>query len=127
MLNPFADEILLAKDREQIEGSGLAVVDCSWKKVEEAFFSRFKGSSRRLPRLVAANPVHYGRLFELSSLEALAATLCIIGHEEQARKILSIYKWGSVFLELNKHLLEEYAQAKSLEEVEEIEAAYFNR
>lgn len=126
VLNPLAQEVFFSKDREQAEGSGLAVVDCSWEKAEEAFSSRFKGINRRLPYLVAANPVHFGRLFELSSLEALAAALYIIGHIEQARKILSIYKWGSVFLDLNRNLLKEYAQAKNPEEVKEIEEAYFN-
>lgn len=126
MLNPFAKTVLLLKDKELAEGGGLAVVDCSWKKVKEAFSSRFKGINRRLPYLIAANPVHYGRLFELSSLEALAAALYIIGHKEHARRIVRIYKWGPVFLDLNENLLEEYTQAKSVEEIEEIEEAYFN-
>lgn len=125
-LNPLAKAILLSRERKLAEGGGLAVVDCSWEKVKEAFSLKFKGINRRLPYLIAANPVHYGRLFELSSLEAFAAALYIVGHDEQARKVLRIYKWGPVFLALNKNLLEEYSQAENIEEIEEIEKAYFN-
>lgn len=125
VLNPLTEAVLTSRDRETVERGGLAVIDCSWTKVEAAFASRRRGVNRRLPYLVAANPVHHGRLFELSSLEALAAALTIIGHGDQAKQIVGIYKWGPVFLELNKEPLEEYARAKSGEEVEEIEKAYF--
>ena len=125
VLNPLTEAVLTSGDQETAERGGLAVIDCSWERAEEAFSSRLKGVNRRLPYLVAANPVHHGRLFELSSLEALAAALTIIGHGAQARQIVGIYKWGPVFLELNKEPLEEYARAKSGEEVEKIEKAYF--
>jgi len=93
--------------------------------VKGAFSTRLSRRSRRLPYLVAANPVHYGRLFELSSLEALAAALYILDHREQAKKIVRIYKWGPAFLSLNKNLLEEYAQAETTEAIAKIEEAYF--
>jgi pre-rRNA-processing protein TSR3 len=125
VLNPLAPTVLLSQDRTQAERGGLAVVDCSWKRVKGVFSARFKGRSRRLPYLVAANPVHYGRLFELSSLEALAAALYILDHREQAKDVVRIYKWGSAFLSLNKDLLEEYAQAKTVEAITKIEDAYF--
>lgn len=126
VLNPLTKAVLTPGDRGTAERGGLAVIDCSWERVEEAFASRWRGVNRRLPYLVAANPVHHGRLFELSSLEALAAALTIIGHGGQARQIVGIYKWGPVFLELNREPLEEYARAKSGKEVEEIEKAYFS-
>jgi pre-rRNA-processing protein TSR3 len=125
VLNPLAPTVLLAQDRTQAERGGLAVVDCSWKRVKGAFSARLSRRSRRLPYLVAANPVHYGRLFELSSLEALAAALYILDHREQAKKIVRIYKWGPAFLSLNKNLLEEYAQAETTEAIAKIEEAYF--
>jgi len=125
VLNPFATTILLSQDRTQAERGGLAIVDCSWKRVKRAFSSRLKGRTRRLPYLLAANPVHYGRLFELSSLEALAAALYILDHIEQAKNIISLYKWGPAFLSLNKNLLEEYAKAESTEAITKIEEAYF--
>lgn len=126
VLNPLAPTLLTSKDRTQAERGGLAVVDCSWKRVKGAFSARFNRRSRRLPYLVAANPVHYGRLFELSSLEAFAAALYILDHREQAKKIVRIYKWGPAFLSLNKNLLEEYAQAETTEAIAKIEEAYFH-
>lgn len=115
---------MLSKNRQQAEYGGLAVVDCSWKTIQTTF-ARFKGINRRLPYLIAANPIYYGHVFKLSSLEALAAALYIINHDDQARKILSIYKWGPRFLDLNKNLLEEYKLAKTIEEINKIEKFYF--
>jgi pre-rRNA-processing protein TSR3 len=127
VLNPLTQAVLTPRDRETAELEGVAVIDCSWRRVAEAFASRRRGVNRRLPYLVAANPVHHGRLFELSSLEAFAAALTILGHGDQARQIVGIYKWGPVFLALNQELLAEYARAKSGDEVEAIEKAYFGR
>lgn len=126
VLNPLATAVLLPQDREQAERAGLAVVDCSWTRVKDAFAARGNGRARRLPLLVAANSVHYGRLFELSSLEALAAALSILGHRDQAVTLVQIYKWGPSFLTLNQHLLEDYAHAETAAAVAAIEDAYFH-
>jgi pre-rRNA-processing protein TSR3 len=127
VLNPLTQSVLTPRDRVTAERGGVAVIDCSWTKVTEAFASRQRGVNRRLPYLVAANPVHHGRLFELSSLEAFAAALTILGHGDQAKQIVRIYKWGPVFLALNQEPLAEYARAKSEDEVKAIENAYFRR
>ena len=101
LLNPFAQNELSIKDRYIVIKYGLIVIDCSWKKIFD-----FKGfnalNSRKLPPLVAANPINYGKWEKLSSMEALAAALFITGFNEFAELILSKFSWGMQFKELNQ-------------------------
>jgi len=127
ILNPRASKVLLSVDQSIAEKGGLLAIDCSWKKVQHTWPCPIRRLDRRLPCLVAANPVHYGRIFELSSLEALAASLYLLNREEQARKILSIYKWGPNFLSLNQPLLDDYKEATTRNEILQIEENTFNK
>lgn len=124
-LNPYAKEVLTPADKELIKRNGLIAIDCSWNKIYETFKKRFKGLNKRLPFLLAANPVNYGKLSKLSSAEALASALYIVGYKEEAEKILSLFKWGKTFLTLNKNPLKDYSEAKSIEEVLKLEKEYF--
>jgi len=127
ILNPRAPKVLLSVDQSIAEKGGLLAIDCSWKKVQHTWPCPIRRLDRRLPCLVAANPVHYGRVFELSSLEALATSLYLLNREEQARKILSIYKWGPNFLSLNQPLLDDYKEATTRNEILQIEENTFNK
>jgi pre-rRNA-processing protein TSR3 len=127
VLNPRAAKVLLSVDTSIAEKRGVLAIDCSWKKVQHTWPFPIRRLDRRLPCLVAANPIHYGRVFELSSLEALAASLYLFNREEQARKILSIYKWGPNFLSLNRPLLHEYQRATTRKEILQIEETTFNK
>ncbi|MBN2154977.1 MAG: DUF367 family protein [Candidatus Lokiarchaeota archaeon] len=103
ILDPFSPKILSIEDKSQIETYGLVAIDCSWKLVEKVFKDFHTG--RKLPKLLAANSVNYGRWEKLSSVEALAAALFIIGHENQAEFLLSKFTWGPTFYDLNYEVL----------------------
>ena len=103
ILDPFATKTLTLSDKTQIERSGLAVIDCSWKHADH-IFKKFR-TGRKLPRLLAANGVNYGRWEKLSSAEALSAALFIIDQIDHAELLLSKFTWGHGFLDLNYEIL----------------------
>jgi pre-rRNA-processing protein TSR3 len=53
----------------------------------------------------------------LSSVEALAAALYIIGEKERAAELLSKVNWGIRFLEVNHEPLDLYTTAKDSTEI----------
>ncbi|NOZ88468.1 MAG: DUF367 family protein [Crenarchaeota archaeon] len=118
LLDARASTPVSAEDRDVIAEKGLVVVDASWRRLPPPPSKRVR--ARRLPLLLAANPVNYGRPFLLSSAEALAAALDVAGYPEEARRVLSVFKWGPVFFELNGGLLEAYRglDAKGVVEAE---------
>lgn len=105
VLNPFAERALSPADADQ---DILIALDCSWETAEREAFD-LQGVQRSLPFLVAANPVNYGTPFQLSTVEAFAGALAILGEREQAEDVLSKFTWGHTFLELNAEPLERYA------------------
>ncbi len=122
VLNPYGHRVLAPPD----EGAkAVLVVDASWNLAQEVFFKKLGGKHRRLPILLAANPTNYSRAGVLSSLEAVAATMYILGEVEEAERYLSIYKWGPTFETLNKEPLEEYRNARTEGAVLKAEREFF--
>jgi len=126
ILNPFSKKAFSPAEKRRLERKGLAAIDCSWMHADEVFELSVRGVSRCLPYLIAANPTNYGTPTKLSTVEALSAALYIAGFKEEATRLLSIFKWGPHFIELNKELLDDYAQAKDSSEVVELQKKFMS-
>ncbi|KAK0413218.1 hypothetical protein QR680_006667 [Steinernema hermaphroditum] len=118
VLSPTGVSTLSPADRDFILENGLCVVDCSWNQVEHTPIHRVKAQEHRLlPFLVAANPVNYGKPCRLTCAEAIAAGLYIIGERASCNLLMSKFKWGLNFVELNREALEIYAKCKDSKEI----------
>ena len=120
LLNPFSERALAPDDA----CTGISALDCSWADAELVFEKLRRMKQRSLPYLVAANPVNFGKPFKLTTVEAFAAALYILGEDEQASQILGKFNWGHTFSELNCELLGAYARAKDSSEVIAIQSEY---
>ena len=84
----------------------------------QAFSKKYNGIKRKLPPLLAGNPVNYAKLNKLTTAEALSASLFILGFKDQGLELLDKFKWGHTFYELNQNLLEEYSKLENEEQIE---------
>ncbi|MFQ5908333.1 MAG: DUF367 family protein [Thermoplasmata archaeon] len=122
ILTPVAEVAFSREDKAAAQQRGLGVLDASWKVGD--FPPVPQAIPRALPYLVAANPVNYGKPTRLSSVEALAAALVILGLRDQAETLLAQFKWGPTFLALNAEPLAEYAAARDSQEVVDAQALF---
>ncbi|PSP56762.1 hypothetical protein BRC82_01415 [Halobacteriales archaeon QS_1_67_19] len=123
VLNPHAERALSPADRAETDR--LVALDCSWETAERALFE-MPGVHRALPFLVAANPVNYGRPFRLTTVEAFAGALVILGERGHAEEVLGKFTWGETFLELNAEPLRRYADCEDSEAVVEVQQEYLD-
>jgi pre-rRNA-processing protein TSR3 len=126
VLNPFSKTAVTKNDLAIADS--VCAIDCSWERADEVLKSQrlvSKGIGRRLPAMLAANPTNYAKLGKLSSAESLAGALYILGEKKLAAELMDKFKWGHTFLELNANLLEDYANAESEEQIEQLEKEYF--
>ena len=121
VLNPHAEQALSPADMELQQP--LIALDTSWRSADISEFT-LSGTQRALPFLVAANPINYGRPFALTTVEAFAGALVILGEREHAEDLLSKFRWGHTFLELNAEPLERYAQCTDSTEVVAVQSEY---
>lgn len=122
---PNGRKVVSPADRELVEEFGVAVVECSWARLDEVPFSKIGGKHERLlPYLLAANPVNYGRPMRLNCVEAIAACLAIVGHRDWAEKLMTNFQWGPAFMQLNEDLFDLYEECEDSDEVKEAEIAF---
>ncbi|KAH9850918.1 hypothetical protein C2E23DRAFT_734026, partial [Lenzites betulinus] len=119
VVSPKGTQPVSPADHDIVAQNGLAVVECSWARLDEVPFKKIASPNERLlPYLVATNPVNYGKPWRLNCVEALAAAFYITGFDLYAERLLSGFGWGHSFYEVNKcvlfvlplgrHLIEKY-------------------
>ncbi len=121
VLNPVSEVAFSRADQVAVRKSGLVALDCSWKQAERIFTASKTGEQRSLPYLLAANPINTYKPVKLSTAEALAAALYIIGIPDKADDMLSVFKWGHSFITLNREWLDAYAECTTSGEVVQIQ------
>ena len=122
LLHPYAEKTLF--NHEKSFFNSITGIDCSWNLAEQVFQKDFVGISRKLPPLLAGNPVNYSKINKLTTVEAIAGAVFILGDEQLSQKLLEKFNWGHTFLELNENLLHDYQNANSDEQVIEIIRGY---
>ena len=131
ILEPLCGKIFGPEDHDLLtqQNGSLVGLDCSWKQIEssvEQVMRRTRLKPRMLPLFLAANPVNWGKPGKLTTIEALAAATYLTGNREQALKLLSGFRWGERFIELNYEPLEEYSSAKSSADLVELQFEFFD-
>ena len=130
ILEPSCGKVFGPEDHEiLLNGGSLVGLDCSWAHIEESVQQVMKKTRlipRMLPLLLAANPVNWGRPGRLTTAEALATVLYLVGEREQAEQVLGAFRWGQRFFELNKEPLDAYALARTSAELVELQFEFFD-
>ena len=60
LLHPFAADTLLNSEKRIFHS--ITAIDCSWNKAEKMFQKKYSGIPRKLPPLLAGNPVNYSKI-----------------------------------------------------------------
>ena len=126
VLSAYGRSVLSPKDESLIASAGLAAINCSWNRLDE--ITNVPGGNvsrhRKLPFLVAANPINYGKAYKLSSAEALAASRAIAGFQDDAQHLTAKFSWHTEFWKLNQDLIDEYRGCADSAAVKAVEARY---
>ena len=126
VLSAYGRSTLSPADAGLISSCGLAAINCSWNRLDE--ITNIPGGNlgrhRKLPFLVAANPINYGKAYKLSSAEALAASLAIAGFAEEAQELTEKFSWDHEFWKLNQEMLDVYCTCKNSLEIEDAQKMF---
>ncbi len=122
VLSPYGEMTLNPADAKHAH-RGLVVLDLTWTHIDE--IPRIRGErARKLPYLVAANPINWGKPWRLNSAEAVLAALLIMGFDEQAELFMPRFNWAGEFVNLNRALLDEYRTARDSDDVQRMSDEY---
>jgi len=118
VITPKGTAPISPSDKRIVDSGGLAVVECSWARLEDVPFAKIRSPNERLlPFLIATNPVNYGKPWRLNCVEALAAAFYIVGLRSDAEKLLEKFSWGHAFWTVNKPYLRRYQTCDVAEDI----------
>ncbi|KAJ9474815.1 18S rRNA aminocarboxypropyltransferase [Pseudozyma hubeiensis] len=121
VLTPNATQTLSPADAHIIADNGVAVVECSWARLDEVPFGKLKSPNERLlPHMIATNPVNYGKPMKLNCVEALAAAFYVCSMPAPGRLLLSKFGWGEHFPKINARWIRAYRDCNDAREVDEL-------
>lgn len=131
ILEPLCGKVFGPEDHELLleRGGALVGLDCSWAHIEssvQSVMNRTRLQPRMLPLLLAANPVNWGKPGRLTTAEALATVLYLVGRKEQSSEVLGAFRWGERFFELNQEPLDAYAAARTSAELVDLQFEFFD-
>ena len=125
VLTPRATQVLSPADAPIVHEHGVAVVECSWARLDEIPFGKIKSPHERLlPRLMATNPVNYGKPFKLNCVEALAAAFYICNAKPLGDELLAKFAWGENFPRLNLAYFARYRTCADADEIQKAAAQF---
>jgi pre-rRNA-processing protein TSR3 len=74
--------------------------------------------------MVAVNPVNYGKAYKLSCVEAIAASLYLAGFYSETNFLLSHFKWGHSFIDVNEEVFSLYKECTNSDQLKNVEEKY---
>lgn len=122
ILDPYAESYLIGSNANKVRS--ITAIDCSWRLASKEFGKAREGTRKKLPPLLAGNPVNYSKMHKLTTVEAIAAALFILGRPEQAHELLAKFVWGHTFYELNAGLISEYAGLDDASKIPDVLGQY---
>ncbi|KAF8638432.1 hypothetical protein AX17_002214 [Amanita inopinata Kibby_2008] len=128
VVSPKATQIISPADRDIVLKGGLAVVECSWARLDDVPFSKISSPHERLlPYLLATNPTNYGKPWRLNCVEALAAAFYITGFDAYAERLTSAFGWAESFYQVNRPFFERYKRCTSSSQISEAQDDIINK
>ncbi|KAF6748105.1 DUF367 family protein [Ephemerocybe angulata] len=122
VVSPKGKQVISPSDKEIILSGGLAVVECSWARLDEVPFNKIASPHERLlPYLIATNPVNYGKPWRLNCVEALAAAFYLTGFDSYAERLLSGFGWGGSFWKVNAGFIKRYRTCTTSDDVQKMQ------
>ncbi|KAI5122991.1 hypothetical protein M0805_006869 [Coniferiporia weirii] len=127
VVSPKGAQVISPADHDIVAGAGVAVVECSWARLEEIPWRKIASPNERLlPYMLATNPTNYGKPWRLNCVEALAAAFYITGFDAYAEQLLAPFGWAASFYKVNKPYIERYKTCTSAEQVSAMQETIMN-